>query len=73
MEKLSEVSGWRGNDVFHVNQIPSVTHPVSLVLLQTARTVRLHAVLLLQHVSHLTHVSCVVNERQRLVLYRLTH
>lgn len=48
-------------------------HPVSLVLLWVARTVRLHAVLVLRCVSTLAHVSSIVNKCQGLVFHRLTH
>lgn len=48
-------------------------HPVSLVLLWVARTVRLHAVFILCRVSTLAHLSSIVNKCQGLVFHRLTH
>lgn len=52
---------------------PVSAHPISLVLLWAAGRVRLHAVLILHHVSHLAHVASVVNESQGLIFHCLTH
>lgn len=50
-----------------------VTHPVSLVLLEAADGVSLHAVFVIRDVPHLSRVTSAVNQCQRLVLHRLTH
>lgn len=52
--------------------LPS-THPVPLVLLGAAGTVRLHAVLVLGWAAGLVQQAGAVGERHGLVLYRLTH
>lgn len=48
-------------------------HPVPLVLLGAAGTVRLHAVLVLGRAAGLVQQAGAVGERHRLVLHRLAH